>query len=275
MSETKETKKRIFWTFEEKNLVAEATAKLVAQRPDLSLLDCTRIAQKELPPLRHKPLKHLWGLDWLKPLVDKRVAEIRASQVDDTPASVEDANSGEFDTVDEDELEPCPEETNLFTATVEDIVYELGKRIAASVKPEIMKMVEDAINQQIADIHFTLPPQELCTHLEITKKKPDVRKPTVLIAGLLPSQKTTILTNWADKLSLRFWHTGSAIPVLRDMARNVDVIFVMTDKVSHKVSQSLTSVKRKDADYIRQPGSVTALEKSLNRLFTRVEASTS
>lgn len=150
--------------------------------------------------------------------------------------------------------------------TLTDFADALAKAIAQHV----VSRVKDHLETQLRGI---LPPlkdnptpisiEQLTTRV-ITSETTKTRLPTVVIAGLLPTQAGIIEKEFGDVYDLRFYMVGENLKQLATMVANVDHVFTFTSKVSHAVEEVMAGKGHK---IHRCSGGMTMLKDQLLKLY--------
>lgn len=149
-------------------------------------------------------------------------------------------------------------------SSIEDLADALAQAIASQVVGRVSAHIEQALRNIIPP---TLVPkisiEQLTSNLTAL---PDLRpkKPSVLIAGLLPNQAGIISTEFGEVFDLRFFMTDDNLRHLKNMVAKVDHVFTFTSKVSHGVEEVMVSQGHK---IHRCSGGMTMLKDQLLQLY--------
>lgn len=150
------------------------------------------------------------------------------------------------------------------SGSIEDLADKLARAIASHVANRVSTHIELALRNIIPTAEVApLSPQQLADSIKVL---PDLRpkKPTVLIAGLLPNQAGIISTEFGEVFDLRFFMTDDNLRHLKSMVSSVDHVFTFTSKVSHGVEEVMTSQGHK---IHRCSGGMTMLKDQLLKLY--------
>jgi hypothetical protein len=93
--------------------------------------------------------------------------------------------------------------------------------------------------------------------------KASPRKPTVLIAGLLPMQAGLISSEFSEVFDLRFFDSEGSLQKLKSMSK-VDHAFTFTSKISHAVEEVIRAT---GTPVQRCSGGMTMLREKLTSLY--------
>ena len=86
--------------------------------------------------------------------------------------------------------------------------------------------------------------------------------PSVLVAGLLPSQAGIVREEFKGRLDLRFWKDGAASQ-LKNSARSADVVVLFSSMSSHRTLDVLRQHARR---LVPSQGGLTNLRKKLEEI---------
>ena len=143
---------------------------------------------------------------------------------------------------------------------------QLAQAIAVTISSRVMQHVTEQLGMLMPT---TLPVLEPITLEQLTARvlqKPSLakKKPTVLIAGLLPNQAGIIQTEFGDVFDLRFFETNDNLRLLKDMVQHVDHVFTFTSKISHSVQEMIKSTGK---PIYHCSGGITMLKDLLLKLY--------
>jgi len=100
---------------------------------------------------------------------------------------------------------------------------------------------------------------------KVGEKKPDTRK-KVIVVGLLPVQTNEVQKEFGAFYDLRFFHSNTPVPQIRESMKKVDFAVMMTNFVSHSTQTAM----RSHPGFIYCNGNSTALKMKLReKLETR------
>lgn len=148
--------------------------------------------------------------------------------------------------------------------SIEALADALARAIADQVVARVETHLAQALRNIIPQVPVTpLSVEQLAANVKVL---PDLRpkKPTVLIAGLLPNQAGVISSEFDEVFDLRFFMMGDSLRKLRGMVATVDHVFTFTSKVSHGVEEVMTSAGHK---INRCSGGMTMLKDQLVKLY--------
>lgn len=143
----------------------------------------------------------------------------------------------------------------------------LGQHVASAVLravEEEVSVIVEAMKREIkAQLEAHFEPAGTIRKFEAAAPRTTARKPTVLVAGLLPSQAGFISQEFGEVFDLRFFDASANLQQLKDMAK-VDYAFTFTGKISHGVEEAIMA---KGTPVRRCPGGMTMLREKLTELY--------
>ena len=144
---------------------------------------------------------------------------------------------------------------------------QLADTLARSVADTVTALVHKHLEVALSGLISTVPAisaSQLREQVNGTLANLVAHKPTVLVAGLLPSQAGLIQREFGEVFDLRFFTTDGNLRHLRNMVKGVDHVFTFTSKVSHAVEEVMTSEGHK---VHRCSGGMTMLKDQLLALY--------
>lgn len=148
----------------------------------------------------------------------------------------------------------------------------VAKEMARAIAQHVLSHVESQLAEQLKHIlPATTKPLtpisiEALTSQVFPVEHAGARRPTVLIAGLLPNQAGIIQQEFGEVFDLRFYMVDESIGRLRAMLRGVDHVFTFTSKISHAVEEVM---KSEDKVIHRCSGGMTMLKQQLLDLYVK------
>lgn len=227
------TKKRIYWTDEDREVLITTGVEVMLRHPQLSMLQTFKkaqniaINQKKLSPDKKRKINAMSAIPWF----EEEVVERYKSQTE--------------------EKEPTERivEKPIHDFSTDEIIAELCRRFTTPIIGRIAQIASAEIVEQL-------------TH---TPKKqhsaPRTRKPKIVIVGLLPEQQKLTQSKFPH-LNFAFApnHGGTN---LANQAREADHVVLMTKFISHTAQER---IKSKDVHIIPVHGGMNDLWKSLGEI---------
>lgn len=156
--------------------------------------------------------------------------------------------------------------------TVDDALKALAAEITRLLMPVIETHVADAVKaaavnavEQATAHAATLVPGPAPTINAPQAEK--VRKPHVLIAGLLPVQAGTLVAEFADTFDMSFWTSDETVHKLKSMAAGADVVFLHTRHMRHATDEIVQSAGIR---IVRVTGALSAMREALTRYYVEL-----
>jgi len=223
-------KTKIFWTKEEERTVAEQAAKMVQERPGLTMKSLLHDAQSILPTHRRRVLYSSAVAQ-----LSKLTREVLSARLDGEKRAAE---------------LPPP----LPKPSPDSKIEELAEAIGAAFAEVFSEALRIALQRASATVATpTLP---------ATSTTPRKRPPKLVIVGLLPAQQNQIASEFGSTFDLRFWKDESP-HTLKSLTRTSDAVICMTDWVAHGHTDLVKSI---DASKLRLlPGTVSRLREYLKK----------
>lgn len=149
---------------------------------------------------------------------------------------------------------------------LDTLVEELARSIAQHVLSRVEAQLAAQLGQILPRTTQPLTPisVEALTARLLPVEHADTKRPTVLIAGLLPSQAGVIQQEFHDVFDLRFYMVEENLSRLRDMLPGAQHVFTFTSKISHKVEETMKSF---GVTIHRCSGGMTMLKEQLLNLY--------
>jgi|WetSurMetagenome_2_1015567.scaffolds.fasta_scaffold386060_2 hypothetical protein len=150
--------------------------------------------------------------------------------------------------------------------SLDDFADALAKAIAQHVVSRVKGHLETQLKAILPPAVATPTPLsiEQLTQQVMKPENSQPKKPTILIAGLLPNQAGIIHKEFDDVFDLRFYMVGESLKHLASMANTVDHVFTFTSKVSHAVEEVMVGKGHK---VHRCSGGMTMLKNQLLELY--------
>lgn len=228
---------------DEKMLFAEAAYRARITNLGWSWNQCLIEANKSLPEYRrfgklpHSPSQ----MPWLPPILEEISKRSATSQDKIVPEP-----EGGYEIIPEQPAAPAP-------APAIDMQAVIANAIAVAVQEQVKALMggnlTGAVASAMAPVINSAKPAE---------KKPDMRK-KVIVVGLLPVQTNEVQKDFGSFYDLRFFHSNTPIPQIRESMKNVDFAILMTRFVSH----SMATAMRTHPGFIFCDGNSTALKMKL------------
>lgn len=143
------------------------------------------------------------------------------------------------------------------------------------ISDSIAAYIINRVRQQLAQLTVPISPSEYVSPAELVARLSGdaapaavKKKPTVLVAGLLPMQAGKIQRAFNDVYDLRFFEVGGNLQQLRDMVVGSDYVFTFTSKIPHKVEEIIKSVGK---PIHRCSGGLTMLESLMLDLYVQLD----
>ena len=160
-----------------------------------------------------------------------------------------------------DQLLEAVLESNAIAKRSVELLEALPNKISAAVSPLSLNIVHliDAVKSLPADkpTAYSDTKYEPSVIVETTK----IKKPNILIVGLLPQQAQEIRSSFGEVFDLRFLESHSSN--VDQLARNADQIYGNTKFMKHAMDGTLRKIG--EARYIRFSGSTSKLKVLLRR----------
>lgn len=242
-------KKKVFWTKQETRDVAEYLLSAFIDPDDPHLCREVREGQKVvLPPDRWKTMSSNESAEGVRDVLRQLLKERRY-------AKLEAVVGGDVETATEQQIGG---DVPIF------VEPNIGEVLGAHVARAVLRAVEEEVNVIVEAMKREIKAQlESELHTPV-KAQPKVRKPKLLVVGLLPAQAGMVSSEFYDAFDLRFVETNANLQQLRDSARGVDRVLLFTGKVSHSNQEAIRSVGA-PIEYVS--GGMTSLRDKLTTLF--------
>lgn len=162
---------------------------------------------------------------------------------------------------------------------------EALRNISASIADALFSNIKAELLARLAHLPDALPVQKeqlmqpisnqpvsnaQCLPLPalLPAKTESIKRPKILITGLLPQQAGTLSQAFGERLDLTFWKDGN-YKQLRQLAVSNELVLIHTGHDSHSTQET---VKSAGGNYRLVSGGVTALAKELHRIISQEEA---
>jgi hypothetical protein len=241
------TKKKVFWTPEELQAVV-AELRCAGVTPETRPMGAAigKAQGRMLPPSRHRTISS-------RCLEDVRAALRPTPAVDPAPEPVRGPEA-------KGAVIKVPPTPTPMAQPLDEVARLLGRRIARV----LMDALREEISEQVDALSHGLIETWVEQAVKPTATAKIPRKPTVLIAGLLPMQAGLISQEFGHRFDLRFFEAGGSLQKLKSMS-HVDHAFSFTSKIGHDVEAAMQS---KGTPVLRCPGGMTMLRQKLTELGT-------
>lgn len=242
--------KRIYWTQEERKILAVEIARLLNEDPILSLLEATLEAQTLiLPENKRREISTVGTMPWLKNAVREELVVLRSKH----------------DNLVREELNAAQalnKEYEEKLRDLENMVSHIDPLQAIEIVARSMSPADAAMHiARITTDHLILEQlsaQQMLEMKPVTNTK-RTRKLRVLVAGLLPGQIRLIEEKFCQALDIKFWQTSESITKLKSsLSSNTDKVVVLTKFVSHKTTEITAAY-----DHILVNGGLSSLKETL------------
>lgn len=152
---------------------------------------------------------------------------------------------------------------------LETVVEELARAIAQHVLSRVEAQLAEQLKHILPETTQPLRPisVEALTRQILPQEHTGPRRPTILIAGLLPNQAGIIQTEFGEAFDFRFYMVGQSIGQLKHMLPGADYVWTFTSKISHAVEETM---KAKGVTIHRCSGGLTMLKDQLLALYVRI-----
>ena len=149
------------------------------------------------------------------------------------------------------------------------VVEELARAIAQHVLSRVEAQLAEQLKHILPETTQPLKPisVEALTRQILPQEHTGPRRPTILIAGLLPNQAGIIQTEFGEAFDFRFYMVGQSMGQLKNMLPGADYVWTFTSKISHAVEETM---KAKGVTIHRCSGGLTMLKDQLLALYVRI-----
>jgi hypothetical protein len=255
--------KKVFWTEEEKLIVLHEAIRLRWSPPYMGWPNALRTANGKLPEDRQRPAS---SLATSSVALQKEAETLRAKEAhkqkhaQHAPEVVEETQV--VDAVPtEQPIEPQPE-------AQDDPLHQALDKMAQSVCDLLMPKIQDLLKQKLRESLLNSVQQVDLQALvgEAIKKErlPDrVRKPKVVIVGLISQQITTIKQEYGDTFDLTFHQASENYALVKDRVKNAEWVLINTTKIDHSLYHT---IKKNTDHHISIPGDLSSFRNRLNLL---------
>jgi hypothetical protein len=223
---------------EEKMLFAEAAYRARITNLGWSWNQCLVEANKSLPDYRRfgKLPPSPSQMPWLPPMLEE-ISKRPATSPDKVVAVPETG----YEIIPETPAAPAP-----------------ASAPTLDMQAMMMAAFEKVAREQFAAAGVTTGAPASINGVKTAEKKIDTRK-KVIVVGLLPVQTNEVQKEFGAYYDLRFFHSNTPVPQIRESMKNVDFAIMMTNFVSH----STQSAMRSHPGFIYCNGNSTALKMAL------------
>jgi hypothetical protein len=162
---------------------------------------------------------------------------------------------------------PPPPPPVPMTSLAEILADAIGRGIASSIRDEIVAAlasveVRDVIRATMLEaLTAQTIPLASAPHIEVHRQQPPkVKKPKVLVVGLLGDQRDALQRSHGQDFDLQFLGADDAHNRMTERAKGADITVVMTRFIGHPAE---AAVRRGARDFRRVNGTVTDLGRTL------------
>ncbi|CAJ4809964.1 Uncharacterised protein [Burkholderia pseudomallei] len=261
-------KRRVYWTADEKRVIALESKRLRSVNVGMTRLDAIRDAVNSmLPPARRRDVKKFETVDWIedewKAIEDAERAERAEREAREHAAELE-RQAEESQRAIEAARAEAEKAKALDPASLpfDTLIEAIGVRIAGMLLRSIGEQLQESIMQRITEAlgHIAVPAPlpEGATRLHAA---PRDRKPRVLIVGLVRQQEDDVRRALGELFRFDYVRVEHA-DNLEEKARGADLVVLMTKFISHK-HQDI--VRRVNEHIVYRNGGVTELKRWLTQ----------
>lgn len=273
MTTSKKPLGKVYWTVAEKDHVALAAIEHFNSSAKPRWLESLNAGADSLPFNRHRPHSSLATTSsWFR----KRGGELLAKKDLDARLKSADTNFDKQMT----QLKDAADDKNqvgykqaaeilgipeLIKPKVDDVIETALETIVAAMfggalKNAFSKVIRSAALDAIAEMSEEFP--EVMHVLQKPKAEVKVRKPRVVIAGMIGVQITRIKEEFDGVFDLVFQDTDESLSHFKDKLRFADHVLVNTSKINHQVYQ----VAKKAHEVIHINGDLSAMRRRMQML---------
>lgn len=275
VSARKDGMRRVYWSEEERELLAAETATLIRAGaasigrplPAMRAAQDRLIERGALAPERRRPIPALEP--WMRPAIERQLSLARAE--DATRLREQERSTRptqERPPEPAPVLEPVPQPEPSPAQLAPTLAAAVGHNLRQLLVEELASIIGDAIRLAIGR-HFETPPRQ--PHEEglappPVRPAPAPHKPrqkSVLVVGLRGSQMELMKAEFGKRLDLRFHGANDSKDALRQRAASADVTIGFTDFLSHAAE---ATIKSRSPNYVRSGGGLSSLRSTLERV---------
>lgn len=266
---TKTAKRRsVFWTSDEKRVIALESKRLLNGFEDMSKLEAIRKAMEyALPVERHRTVEALSVVPWVEDewkaldeveRATKAERESRERALELERQAEESRRAIEAARIEAEKAKAIDPASMPF----ETLIEAIGVKVAGMLLRSIGEQLQDSIMQRVTEAlsHMSMP-AGLPEGIGRLHPAPRNRKPRVLIVGLLNQQAQDMERALGELLSLDFVKVEHA-NTLEDKARNADLVVLMTKFISHQHQDIVRAVNE---HIVYRNGGVSELKRYLTQ----------
>ena len=145
-----------------------------------------------------------------------------------------------------------------------DVLSEVVTSITNALAEEILRQIEPVLAARLQTLAISVSTPMMHTPENTKCDAQRVKKSKLCIVGLWASQKREIEREYKDCFDLRFVGPDEAPGKLRDAAKHVDEVVVMADKISHKHTDAISTVRD---SMVLIHGGLTSLRDKLTEIY--------
>jgi hypothetical protein len=260
----------IFWTEREKKEVATEVIRLQEVYQYDTILNLVRKAQKVLPVERQRNIRTINDVAWIRFTMHK---------IQDTQKKTDDINKLDVKAPETQSPEVQTREVsdesvlNMSMITTEALMVELTKRLVEPLIEQITQAVTQSVSSQLERINVQIPQLEVTRGISVplvhSVSAPKVKLPTILIAGLLPSQENVIKAAFETRANLKLWNKDMSGQTLGEYARNSDHAIIFTSHVAHQHEDKIRGNLGPNTQFYRNHGGMTNLKLLIERILDK------
>ncbi|CAJ3068702.1 Uncharacterised protein [Burkholderia pseudomallei] len=263
-------KRRVYWTVDEKRVIALESKRLRSVNVGMTRLDAIRNAvNSELPPERRREVRKFDTVDWIedewKAIEDAERAERAEREAREQAAELERQAEESRRAIEAARAEAEKAKAiDPASLPLETLIGALGVRIAGMLLRSIGEQLQESIMQRITEAlgNVTLPsPGVLPEGATRLHAAPRDRKPRVLVVGLVRQQEDDVSRALGELFRFDYARVEHA-DNLEEKARGADLVVLMTKFISHK-HQDI--VRRVNEHIVYRNGGVTELKRWLTQ----------
>lgn len=157
------------------------------------------------------------------------------------------------------------------SSSLDSLVEQLAEAFAQQVASQVISKVKDAIASQVESLIPKLPaPKPVVTahHNPIEIAAPDFNKRHIIVVGLHNHLHDLLYKEFQDSFDMVVFNPDVNLHQLQSAVINADMVFVMRDNISHKITDSL---KSKGANISLVAGGTSSLRDALTNYYVKEE----
>lgn len=261
-------RRSVFWTSDEKRVIALESKRLLNGFEDMSKLEAIRKAMEyALPVERHRTVEALSVVPWVEDewkaieeveRATRAERESRERALELERQAEESRRAIEAARIEAEKAKAIDPASMPF----ETLIEAIGVKVAGMLLRSIGEQLQDSIMQRVTEAlgHMAMP-AGLPEGIGRLHPAPRNRKPRVLIVGLLNQQAQDMERALGELLNLDFVKVEHA-NTLEDKARNADLVVLMTKFISHQHQDIVRGVNE---HIVYRNGGVSELKRYLTQ----------